>query len=165
MTNTTDREPLAAPRDIEGVDPSSTFVRCPDCDGAVYNIGPQRRRHLGWHDELDADIASAQEAAQKAEAAAEAAKAALESALREVEALRTIIGDRPAQAIPLIGEWPAAELAGRVTSTPAQEASPEGISAPDATEPTAGEPDEDAAGVDDLDDGYVDLPVTGPRRF
>lgn len=149
MTDRTDTAPLASPRDIEG-NPSSTFVRCPDCNAAVFNLRNQRQAHLQWHDDLDADVASAQEAAQAAAAAADAAEQALGAAREELgEALRRDLGERPA-AVPLIGDWPADEIATRVAGpTP---------TVPDATE---GEPAE--TGADDLDDpDAVDLPA---RRF
>lgn len=163
----TDRgaEPLPAPRDIEG-NTESTFVKCPDCLGAVFNLRHQRQGHLKWHDELDAAIIAALDAASGARQAAAAAERQLGEARREITELRRELGETSGPAGPavaLVGDWPEDELAEHEAARAAAATSPAiDPDAPGETSEaeTADVPAPTAADVPD--DDYVEIPA---RRF
>jgi hypothetical protein len=105
--------PHPAPRDIEGNE-AATLVKCPDCLAAVFNLRHQRQAHLKWHDDLDADVADAQNAAHAAQTAAESAERALGEARREIAELRRELSEATGSTTPLtplVGDWPEDELA------------------------------------------------------
>lgn len=160
MSIPTPHVPHPAPRDIAGNE-AATLVRCPDCSAAVFNLRHQRQAHLKWHDDLDADVASAQENAHAAVTAAEQAQRALGDARREIAELRRELAEAtgsPNPVAPLVADWPEDEIAARAAARAATHTDDDA---------TAGEPEPDldpaATPDDDLDDGdYVEIPA---RRF
>lgn len=149
--------PHPAPRDIEGTNPEATFVKCPDCLAAIFNLRHQRQAHLRWHDDLDADVASAQEAAQRAQEAAERAERTLGEARRELADLRAEIAAQgpTAAVVPLVGEWPADEIAEHEAARTAPTDEPTAAASAAGIPLTAVEDIEDD---DDLD--AIDLPAS-----
>lgn len=132
--------PLAAPRDIEGNE-GATFVRCPDCSAAVFNLRHQRQKHLAWHDEQATLLRTLADL--------------LGAHGEQLGDLRgRLTDDGP---VPLVADWPADELADRRALA----------AAPTDADAHEGEPAESAADTLDPygdDDPFDDEPAPTPQR-
>lgn len=97
-------------RDIPDVPAEARFVGCPDCDGAIFNLPHKRRGHLAWHDDRAKELADLREQLTEAIGELQAARQELADAKRELE---QAAAGSTADPVPLLGEWPEEELAGR----------------------------------------------------